>query len=303
MKLFIYSDTVLRANCYLWVNTETREALVVDPGAGSADWVRTKAEAEGVSIAGVLLTHGHPDHVWDAAKVAGDKPVFIAEADLYRLDDPMAHLPARMGLVMGTWTRPKNVETIPALCLQGGGAQILPGFPVRALPVPGHTEGSVGYLTAGILEEGDGAITVSRGCGGGGGCGCGSGGGGCGGGGGRGGCGSGGCAEDESTGGCSEDGSAGECGCQEGAEGDAEASAEPEAGEHVGLIFLGDVLLGDSIGRTDLPGGDEKEMKSTLRMLAVSIDPATVVATGHGPLMSFEFQLQSNMMMRRALAE
>ena len=28
---------------------------------------------EGDELVGVLLTHGHPDHVWDAAKVAGDK--------------------------------------------------------------------------------------------------------------------------------------------------------------------------------------------------------------------------------------
>lgn len=299
MKLFIYSDTVLRANCYLWVNTETREALVVDPGAGSANWVASKAKAEGVTVAGVLLTHGHPDHVWDAAAVAGDRPVFISERDLYRLEDPASHIPAAMGLVMGTWTRPERIETIPFLCLQGGGAQILPGFPVRAVPVPGHTEGSVGYLTAGVLEEGDGAITVSRGCGNGGGCGCGNGGGGCGSG--RGGCGSGECREEERSEGCRQDERAEEsCGCEEEAD---EATRDNGDDRAVNVLFLGDVLLGDSIGRTDLPGGDEKEMNSTLRMLAVSIDPATVIATGHGPLMSFEFQLQSNMMLRRALAE
>lgn len=256
MRLFIYTDTFLEANCYIWENTETRQAMVVDPGAGSAEWVKAKLANEGLELAGVLLTHGHPDHVWDAAAVAGDKPVFITKPDLYRLDDPLAHTgglgttPADLG---SEWVKPTNIEVIPELCLQGSGAQILPGFPVRAVMVPGHTEGSVGYLSAGILEDGEGAITVSQD-----------------------GCGGGGCE------GCN-------CGASE--------NSEPSP---VAFMFLGDVILGDSIGRTDLPGGDEKEMQSTLRMLTVSINPDTVLATGHGQLSTLGYQLQANEFLRKA---
>lgn len=256
MRLFIYTETALNANCYVWENTETKQAMVVDPGAGSADWVADKLTKEGLELAGVLLTHGHPDHVWDAAAVAGDKPVFISRPDLYRLDNPLDQVPGLVGAAeaMGSeWVKPTNIEVIPELCLQGSGAQIMPGFPVRAVMVPGHTEGSVGYLSAGILEEGEGAITVSQdGCGGGGcdGCDCGAGG-----------------------------------------------NGEPEP---VAFMFLGDVILGDSIGRTDLPGGDEREMKATLRMLSVAINPDTVIATGHGQLSTLGYQLQANQFLRGA---
>lgn len=253
MRLFIYTDTLLNANCYIWENTETKDALVVDPGAGSASWVRHKLEAEGLNLAGVLLTHGHPDHVWDAAEVAGDKPVFISPEDRYRLEDPLAHTPlGKMWPSDGSWVKPTTIRDIPAQTLHGSGDQILPGFPVRAVPVPGHTEGSVGYLTAGVLEDGDGAITVSRdGCGGDGGC----------------------------------------DGCQCGADGSA---------ADVALIFLGDVILGEAIGRTDLPGGDSAEMTSTLKMLALAINPDTIIATGHGQLSTLGYQLQVNEYLRDA---
>lgn len=257
MRLFIYTETALEANCYIWENTETRQAMVVDPGAGSAGWVEQKLAREGLELVGVLLTHGHPDHVWDAAKVAGDKPVFIATPDAYRLDDPQAHVPLTMHNLIGQygeWVKPQNIQMIPELCLQGSGAQILPGFPLRAVLVPGHTEGSVGYLTAGVLEDGEGAITISQdGCGGGGcdGCDCGAG----------------------------------------------DSNAEPAA---VAVMFLGDVILGESIGRTDLPGGDDREMQSTLRMLTVSINPDTVLATGHGQLSTLGYQLQANQHLRSA---
>lgn len=259
MRLFIYTETALAANCYIWENTETKQALVVDPGAGSAQWVEQKLAREGLELAGVLLTHGHPDHVWDAAAVAGDKPVFVTKTDAHRLEDPQAHVPGALQGLMepyGPWNKPENVQMIPDLCLQGSGAQILPGFPLRAVLTPGHTEGSVGYLTAGILEEGEGAITVSQGgCGGGGGC----------------------------------------DGCDCGAGGDEGSEPEP-----VGIMFLGDVILGESIGRTDLPGGDDEEMKSTLRMLSVSINPDTVLATGHGQLSTLGYQLQTNQLLRDA---
>lgn len=250
MRLFIFTETLLQANTYVWANTETNEAVVVDPGAGSADWVKNKVQAEGLRIVGVLLTHGHPDHVWDAAAVAGDAPVFISSEDMHRLDDPMAHVPFKDAWNADPWVKPENISAIPGEALVGSGTQILPGFPVRAVPVPGHTEGSVGYLTAGVLEPGEDAITIdAEGCGGG-------------------------------CDGC-------DCGASE---------SDPD----VALFFLGDVILGDSIGRTDLPGGDMEEMRSTLKMLAVSINPDTVIATGHGPLSTLGYQLQANDFLRQA---
>ena len=66
------------------------------------------------------------------------------------------------------------------------------------------------------------------------------------------------------------------------------------------ILFLGDVILGESIGRTDLPGGDDAEMKSTLRMITVSINPDTVLCTGHGQLSTLGYQLQANQYLRNA---
>ena len=47
------------------------------------------------------------------------------------------------------------------------------------------------------------------------------------------------------------------------------------------LIFSGDVLFRNSIGRTDLPGCDENVLKESLRTLAALPD-STRVLTGHG---------------------
>ena len=49
------------------------------------------------------------------------------------------------------------------------------------------------------------------------------------------------------------------------------------------VIFTGDLLFAGSIGRTDLPGGDTREMMRSLRRVCLPLPDETVVLSGHGP--------------------
>lgn len=49
------------------------------------------------------------------------------------------------------------------------------------------------------------------------------------------------------------------------------------------LLFAGDTLFAGSIGRTDLPGGDVRQMARSLRTKILTLDDETVVLPGHGP--------------------
>ena len=75
-----YSETLIEANCYILCDETARKALVVDPGAGSAAWVKRALQARGLTLGAVLCTHGHADHVWDAGLVAGDDVVVCLPA-------------------------------------------------------------------------------------------------------------------------------------------------------------------------------------------------------------------------------
>lgn len=58
-------------------------------------------------------------------------------------------------------------------------------------------------------------------------------------------------------------------------------------------IFSGDTLFQDSVGRTDLPGGNAGQLNKSLRILA-ALPPQTKVCPGHGPETTIGRETNSN---------
>lgn len=59
------------------------------------------------------------------------------------------------------------------------------------------------------------------------------------------------------------------------------------------ILFSGDTLFQDSVGRTDLPGGDMQQLTNSLRVLA-ALPPETKVYPGHGPPTTIAREIDSN---------
>ncbi len=155
------------------------ECVVVDAGAGVADRVVGLVERAGLVPRAVLATHGHVDHTWDAAVVCErlGVPLVLHEADAYRLADPFGSIEAPVrgagassGLVSGplgaalreAGARPEDYrEPADVRPFDGAAGATVPlGTPaLRAVPAPGHTEGSSLYLVGepagGVVLSGD----------------------------------------------------------------------------------------------------------------------------------------------------
>lgn len=65
-----------------------------------------------------------------------------------------------------------------------------------------------------------------------------------------------------------------------------------------GVVLSGDVLFHDSIGRTDLPGGDFDTLIGSIRRELFSLPEATRVFPGHGPATSIGRERASNPFLR-----
>lgn len=64
------------------------------------------------------------------------------------------------------------------------------------------------------------------------------------------------------------------------------------------MVFTGDTLFRESIGRYDLPGGDGEQEISSIREKLLILDDATRVFPGHGPSSTIEHERKSNPFLR-----
>ena len=60
------------------------------------------------------------------------------------------------------------------------------------------------------------------------------------------------------------------------------------------ILFSGDTLFAGSIGRTDLPGGEDRLIVPMIRKKLLVLPPNTVVYPGHGPMTSIAREIKSN---------
>lgn len=61
-----------------------------------------------------------------------------------------------------------------------------------------------------------------------------------------------------------------------------------------GVIFTGDVLFRDSIGRSDLPTGNFDKLKDSIVRKLFLLPPDTIVYPGHGPSTTIGYEIANN---------
>jgi len=133
-------------NCYVVATGPGEECVVVDPGKDAAAGVADTVREHRLKPVAVLLTHGHIDHMWSVAPVAGsyDATAFIHPDDRHLLTDPMAGVsPDTAGMLLGgqyEFAEPDDVRE-----LADGQSLAIAGLSLVVDHTPGHTAGSVTF--------------------------------------------------------------------------------------------------------------------------------------------------------------
>jgi hydroxyacylglutathione hydrolase len=124
MNTLEYVPVPAFADNYIWLVSDGRDAVAVDPGEAAP--VRAYLAERGWRLSAILLTHHHADHVGGVAELIGDTPIPV-------------YGPAAEGI---------GVVTDP---LSGGDRVELsaPHLELDVLEVPGHTRGHIAFFQAG----------------------------------------------------------------------------------------------------------------------------------------------------------
>ena len=138
MKIHTLTLGAYQTNCYIIHNDNSKTCCVIDPGYDAPAILR-KVEALGLSVAAILLTHGHFDHVGAVKQLVAD-----TDCDVYLCAEDLS-MPAMMtaGKLYYTHTYTE------------GSRLQLAGLSISVLHTPGHTPGSVCLLCENVLFTGD----------------------------------------------------------------------------------------------------------------------------------------------------
>jgi glyoxylase-like metal-dependent hydrolase (beta-lactamase superfamily II) len=134
---------------YLIGDRGTGETLVVDPAYAVRELVEI-AGADGMEVAGALITHYHPDHV--GGSMAGWEIEGVAE--LLAIEGIDAPLHVQRDEATGM-KRVTGVSDSDLVLHESGDVVTIGAIPVTLLHTPGHTPGSQCFIVDGRLVAGD----------------------------------------------------------------------------------------------------------------------------------------------------
>ena len=138
LNIETYPLGAYQTNCYIVYDSDSPQCIVIDPGY-EPETVMLAAKSLGKTIAAILLTHGHFDHVGAVKDIVADTDckVYIHEYELQL---------------------PPTITAGPLYCTDvyaDGDILEIAGLTIRVLHTPGHTPGCVCLMIEDNIFSGD----------------------------------------------------------------------------------------------------------------------------------------------------
>lgn len=133
-----------------YIINEQQEAYIIDPGAHATE-IEQYIKEQQLTVLGILLTHGHFDHMYSINEVQAlyQCPIYIYKDERDFLFDPNLNLSSTISKAITVKSK-QSVQLLDDLSVLPLGRES-----IKIMHLPGHTRGSIGYRYKRFLFSGD----------------------------------------------------------------------------------------------------------------------------------------------------
>lgn len=131
------------ANCYIVMDKDTSEAVVIDPG-GDVDDIVKVIKNIGAKVKYIFLTHGHVDHTSGVSEL---KEITNAVVCISKKDDDL--------ITKGEYLFGPLIKGGADKLLSDGDIIKISNIQIKCVDTPGHTPGGMSFLIGNCAFTGD----------------------------------------------------------------------------------------------------------------------------------------------------
>ncbi|MCG7288981.1 MULTISPECIES: MBL fold metallo-hydrolase [unclassified Corynebacterium] len=147
MRIAGFAAGPFQTNCYVVANGD--RAFVIDPGLGAHEAVSQIVQEQGLTVEAVVLTHGHIDHIRDAAAFGVETFVHPADAFMLLRGEGVSEQARQL---YDASAMPPIDNPTP---LEDGQTLQVAGVEMRVVHAPGHSPGCVMLVADDVVFSGD----------------------------------------------------------------------------------------------------------------------------------------------------
>lgn len=147
MRIAGFAAGPFQTNCYVVANGD--RAFVIDPGLGAHEAVSQMAQEQGLNVEAVVFTHGHIDHIRDAAAFGVETFVHPADAFMLLRGEGVSEQARQL---YDASAMPPIDNPTP---LEDGQTLTVAGVDLRIVHAPGHSPGCVMLVADEVVFSGD----------------------------------------------------------------------------------------------------------------------------------------------------
>lgn len=149
MHITVLTVGPVQTNCYIASAEESKSCVVIDPGE-EPDKIADYMDREGMQCLGILITHGHFDHITGVkglVKRTG-APVYAYEGEKELMENPALNGSRLVGY---------ELSVKPDVLLKDGQNLEIGGLAFEVIHTPGHTVGGCCFYekSSAVLFSGD----------------------------------------------------------------------------------------------------------------------------------------------------